>query len=133
MRIPSNLIVIAIIILSFSAGLAAEDTSNISIQQAVICMDVIDRTPIGTGDIFTKEIPKLYCFSKVVGAQKPTTITHLWYLNGLLQSKVVLPVKSASWRTWSSLNITSEKTGEWMVEIVSEDGVALASIIFIVK
>lgn len=134
MRIPSSLIAIATILLSFSIGLAAEKpTSGISIQEGVICLDIVDRTPIGTGDIFTKEISKLFCFNKVVGAQKPTTITHLWYLNGLLQSKVSLSVNSASWRTWSSVTMSPEKAGEWMVEIVSEDGVVLESIIFLVK
>jgi hypothetical protein len=134
MRIPSSLTITVIILLSFSIAPAAEkNTSGISIQQGVICLDIVDRNPIGTGDIFTKEISKLFCFTKIVGAQNPTTVTHIWYLNGLLQSKVVLPVNSASWRTWSSVKMSPEKTGEWMVEVVSEDGVALESIIFLVK
>ena len=106
---------------------------ELSIEQGVICQDIVNRVPVGTGDIFPKEVPKLFCFTKVLGAQTPTTITHIWYQNGILQSKVKLDVKSASWRTWSSMEMSAKKVGEWMVEIVSEDGVALESIIFIVR
>ncbi len=109
------------------------EAGELSIEEGVICQEIINRVPVGTGDIFPKEVPKLYCFTKVVGAQKPTTITHIWYHNGMLQSKINLPVNSSSWRTWSSLDISPQKVGEWMVEVVSEDGVALESIIFIVR
>lgn len=132
--ILQKIVIIAIICLSFSTGLAQEtNTSGITIEKGVMCQDVVDRTPIGTGDIFPKDTQKLYCFTKVVGAQSQTTITHLWYQNGQLQSKVTLPVNSASWRTWSSLEMFPERAGEWMVEVVSEQGIALDNIIFLVR
>lgn len=133
-KIAFQFVMITMISLSVSLGLAAENNeSPISVQDGVICQDVVDRVPVGTGDLFPKETPKLYCFTKVVGARHPTSITHLWYNKGLLQSKVRLEVNSAAWRTWSSLEMSPEKVGEWMVEVVSEDGVALESIIFMVK
>ena len=124
-----------ILFLSFSIGYAKEPTAGeLSVQKSAICLDVIERAPVGAGNIFPKNVPNLFCFTKIIGAEKPTSITHIWYQNGLLKSKVRLPVKSASWRTWSSLALTPDKAGgEWMVEVVSEDGVALDSIIFIVK
>ena len=119
---------------SYSLAEAEEKKSSLlSIQEGVMCLDVVDRVPVGTGDIFPKEVPKLFCFTKVLGAQTPTTITHIWYHNGALESKVTLPVNSVSWRTWSSLMMTPEKAGEWMVEIVTEDGIALESIIFLIR
>ncbi len=119
---------------SCSFAIAEENKRNqVSIKEGVICLDVVDRVPVGTGDIFPKEVPKLFCFTKVVGSQSPTTITHIWYHNGVLQSKVTLPVNSASWRTWSSMEMSPEKAGEWLVEIVTENGIALESIIFLVR
>jgi len=117
-----------------SIGLAQEKTAGeLSVEKGVICLDVIDRVPVGAGDIFPKDVPRLFCFTKIIGAKTPTSVTHLWYQNGLLKAKVSLPVNSASWRTWSSSEMSSEKTGNWLVEVVSEDGVALDSIVFIVK
>ena len=130
-----KIITVGILFLSFSIGYAKEPTAGeLSVQKSAICLDVIERAPVGAGNIFPKNVPNLFCFTKIIGAEKPTSITHIWYQNGLLKSKVRLPVKSASWRTWSSLALTPDKAGgEWMVEVVSEDGVALDSIIFIVK
>ena len=130
-----KIITVGILFLSFSTGDAQEPTTgDLTVQNSAICLDVIDRAPVGAGNIFPKNVPKLFCFTKILGAEKPTSVTHIWYQNGLLKSKVRLPVKSASWRTWSSMALTPDKaSGEWMVEIVSEDGVALDSIIFIIK
>ena len=130
-----KIITVGILFLSFSIGYAQEPTTgDLSVQESAICLDVIDRAPVGAGNIFPKNVPKLFCFTKIVGADKPTSVTHMWYHNGLLKSKVKLPVKSASWRTWSAMTLTPDNAGgEWMVEIISEDGVALDSLIFIIK
>jgi hypothetical protein len=130
-----KIITAGILFLSLSIGYAQEPTAgDLSVQNSAICLDVINRKPVGASNIFPKNAPKLFCFTKIVGAEKPTSVTHIWYQNGLLKAKVKLPVKSAGWRTWSSMALTPDKaSGEWMVEIVSEDGVALDSIIFIVK
>jgi hypothetical protein len=75
----------------------------------------------------------VYCFFKVVGAVDPTQITVNWYYQGSLKSSLKLPVNSAGWRTWSSKSISPEWTGEWMVEILAEDGAPLESIIFFIE
>ena len=106
---------------------------GIHIEDAAICQNIVDRKPIGTGDVFAKEISKVFCFCRVVGATTPTQITFNWYHQGSLKSTVKLPVESASWRTWSSKAMSSELTGEWMVEILAEDGAPLESIIFFIQ
>jgi hypothetical protein len=131
--IQSTVIVIIVCLFS-STGLAQEKTAGeLSAEKGVICLDVIDREPIGAGDIFPKEVPRLFCFTKIVGAEIPTSVTHLWYQNGMLKAKVSLPVNSVSWRTWSSMEMSPDKIGHWLVEVISEDGVALDSIVFIIK
>ena len=32
---------------------------GISIQDAVVCQDVVERTPVGSGDVFAKETSKV--------------------------------------------------------------------------
>ncbi|MCP4746546.1 MAG: DUF2914 domain-containing protein [Desulfobacteraceae bacterium] len=106
---------------------------DLTIQGAVVCEKVMNRNPVGSSDIFSAKNEKLFCFTQVVGAITDTYITHNWYYQGSLQSSVELPVRSSNWRTWSSKIITPELTGEWMVEILSEEGSPLENIVFFVQ
>jgi hypothetical protein len=106
--------------------------SDVHLAEAVVCQDVIDRAPVGSGDVFAKEVPKVYCFTRVVGAEG-TQLTHNWYYRGSLKASVKLNVRSSDYRTWSSKTMLPEWTGEWMVEILSADGKPLESIIFFLK
>jgi len=129
--LTSMLIMLALIPLNLTAQ---ENTdSSIQLEQAVICRSIEDRAPIASASVFSDSVGQLYCFTKVVGATTDTTIIHHWYLNGKLKASVTLPVRSASWRTWSSKKITPGETGDWMVEVVTEDGNALESILFLVQ
>lgn len=105
----------------------------IQIEDAVVCQDVVDRAPVGSGEVMAKESERVYCFTRVVGAVGDTQITHNWYYKGALKASVVLNVRSSNWRTWSSKTMKPEWVGEWMVEILSEDGTPLESIIFFVQ
>ena len=86
--------------------------------EAVVCRDVVDRKPVGSDTIFPDSVEKLYCFSKILGAKTPTTISHVWYYGNAEMFRISLPVKSASWRTYSLKNIRSHETGSWHVEIL---------------
>ena len=111
----------------------AAPEASVQIQDAVVCQDVVDRNPVGSGDVFAKETPKVFCFCRVVGAQGEAKITHNWYFKGTLKASVELNVRSDNWRTWSSKTIDPTLTGEWMVEILSEKGTPLESIIFFIQ
>ena len=110
-----------------------DEQPAIQIEDAVVCQEVIDRAPIGSGDVFPKETARVFCFSRVVGAEGETQITHNWYYKGALKASVVLNVRSSNWRTWSAKTLTPEWVGEWMVEILSADGTPLESLIFFVQ
>ncbi len=125
------LIMIALIPLNLSAQENAD--SSLQLAEAVICRSIEDRTPIASASVFSDSVGQLFCFTKVVGATTDTAIIHHWYLNGKLKASVTLPVRSASWRTWSSKKISPGDTGDWMVEVVTEDGNALESILFLIQ
>lgn len=114
------------------AATVEQQTGNM-IQDAVVCQDVVDRAPVGSGDVFAKETSKVYCFCRVVGVEGESSVTHNWYYKGTLKASVKLPVRSINWRTWSSKSMSPEWTGEWMVEILSADGSPLESIIFFIQ
>jgi len=53
---------------------------TVSLAQAVICQDVVDRTPVGSGDAFPAGTERLFCFTRIEGVQGETEITHNWLL-----------------------------------------------------
>ena len=115
-------------------GLGQERSpAAIRLEQIVICQNVVNRSPVGVGDVFPKEVKRLYCFTRLISSQGDTEVTHNWYYQGKLKASIVLPVKSKKWRTWSSKTILAEWTGEWMVEILNQDSVPLESVIFVVR
>jgi hypothetical protein len=116
-----------------AAEAAFAESSGIKIEDAAVCQEVVDREPVGISDLFAKEKFQLYCYCRVVGAEPGTEITHNWYHKGNLKASVKLNVRSSDYRTWSSKTILPQWTGEWMVEILSEDGLPLESIIFSVQ
>jgi hypothetical protein len=120
-----------IILFALASPVAAE--TDLRIESAVICRDVVDREPIGAGDVFPFDVTKLFCFTRIVGAEQDTEVTHNWYFDGKMVSSVTLAVRSANWRTYSSKKISLEQTGEWMVEILSGSGTPLMKLVFSVQ
>ena len=119
---------------SFCDETVKDATANqLGLEVLAICRDVVDRTPLGSGSVFTVSVGKLFCFTKVVGAQTDTKIIHNWFRNGKLKTSITLPVKSASWRTWSAKEIHPKDAGDWMVEVLSETGAPIESILFFIE
>ena len=107
--------------------------SGMTVETIAVCQDVVQREPVGAGDVFPREIGKLYCFTRIQSASGNTEITHNWYYQGMLKASVVLPVKGHRWRTWSAKTIRADWTGEWMVEVLDARGQALESVVFVVR
>ncbi|WP_319407983.1 DUF2914 domain-containing protein [uncultured Desulfosarcina sp.] len=119
-----------ILVLVFVTGAMAQE---ITVAQAVVCREIVDRMPVGSGDVIPVGTERVFCFTQIGGAQGETEITHNWYYQGALKASVVLPVRNSPWRTWSSKTLLPEWTGEWMVEVLSKEGTPLESIIFFVQ
>ena len=124
------LLIVMAVWLAAASAVAAEE---ISVAEAVVCQEVVDRMPVGSGDVIPAGTERVFCFTRITGAQAETEVTHNWYYQGTLKASVVLPVRNANWRTWSSKALLPEWKGEWMVEILSQGGAPLESIIFFVQ
>lgn len=114
-----------------SAAEMAEDTTAVEAEESAlvlediaICKAVEDREPEGIGTVFPDDLDKMFCFTKIGGAQDTTYVTHVWYFGDKEIVKVNLPIKSVSWRTWSS-KMVDMGLGKGYVEIVAEDGTVL--------
>lgn len=117
-----------------SANLPAEVMQPvIAIRDGVIATTVENRLPQGVGEQFPATVGMLYCFTAVSGAEADTSISHTWYYQDKKMAQVVLSVRSALWRTWSSKTILPEWKGDWKVAVTAEDGVLLATIPFTIE
>lgn len=115
---------------SMSAQHAESDL--LEIAYGAVCRNVVQHEPVGVDTSFPMSVDRLYCFTKVTGAAKPTEITHIWYHGAKERARVSLAVRSASWRTYSSKLIMSNEVGEWHVDVVDAEGNFLASLPFVV-
>ena len=102
----------------------AKQQPALVLEEIHICTAVEDRQPSGVGTVFPDNLDKLYCFTKIAGAEQPTNVYHVWYFGNVEIARVQLPVKAKSWRTWSSKKLHM-LLGSGHVEVVSESGAIL--------
>ena len=111
-----------ILIVFFLSSMIFAQDGNLSIAEFVFCEKVDSLNPVNVDTVFYNTIEKVCCFTKVKGAEDTTRISHVWYYNNEEMANVELPVRSMSWRTWSSKQILPEWTGLWRVDIVNAAG-----------
>lgn len=88
------------------------------VSEAAITTGIKDRRPVDVNETFPASTGRLYCFTELTGASPDETVTHVWYREGKEMARVKLPVRSSSWRTWSSKTLLPEWSGKWKVEIL---------------
>jgi hypothetical protein len=99
----------------------AQEQPALVLEEIQICTAVEDRQPSGVGTVFPDDLDKIYCFTKIGGAEDTTYVHHIWYFGDDEIARVKLPIKAISWRTWSSKKLNM-LLGNGHVEIVSESG-----------
>ena len=98
---------------------------------AVICENVANLEPIGTAESFPVSVGELKCFTRIIGAHEPTTVTHVWYFGMTERGRVDLVIKGSRWRTYSSKKIQAHEVGSWRVEVIDTEGTVLKVVQFI--
>lgn len=104
--------------------------SNVKVAEGVITTQIVERAPVDELENYPAQKGQLFCFTKLVGAEGETSVTHVWLYQDKEMARVTLPVRSASWRTYSSKNILPEWSGEWKVQVLDEAGEEVAVIPF---
>lgn len=113
-------VVLITLLVLFLASQAFAGT--VSVAEGVITTLIADRAPVDEIASYPAQKGKLYCFTRIVGAEGETQVTHVWLYQDKEMARVTLPVRSASWRTHSSKNILPAWSGEWKVQILDESG-----------
>jgi hypothetical protein len=116
--------------LSVATPSFAQGAGSLSVAEATICIDVVDRTCQGADVGFSSNVGRLFCLTKIVGADGLTKITHVWYYKETERARVDLKVQSASWRTYSSKIIQHHEMGPWRVDVLGPDGTLLKAVEF---
>lgn len=115
------------------AGACAGSEDGLRVEQMEFCAAVRDRAPVGAAGAFPSDIARVYCFTKIAGAQDTTTVEHVWYFKDSEMSRVSLDVRSASWRTWSTKRMAPQWKGTWRVDVVESDTTVVATKEFVLE
>ena len=107
---------------SFSLAFDSEEAGRLQIIDGAICLKISSLKCLGSNTQFPSDVGKLYCFTRIVGALNPISVTHVWYFGLRERLRVNLAVKSANWRTYSSKTIRPQEIGYWSVEILGPLG-----------
>ena len=110
---------------SFSSALDSKEAGRLQIIDGTICLKISSLKCLGSNTQFPSDVGKLYCFTRIVGALNPISVTHVWYFGVKERWRVSLAVKSSDWRSYSSKTIRPQEIGDWSVEILGPRGEAL--------
>ena len=105
----------------------------VEVVDAVITTAIVDREPVDSVEAFPIQNGKLYCFTRIIGAEDSTVVYHVWYREEQLMSRVELPVNSPDWRTWSAKRFLEDWPGNWHVEIQDANGNRLRKVDFLLR
>lgn len=125
--------VLLFLVLGMAVGASA---TEMTLVNSGVCTGVMDHAAVGVGDVFSADVGKLFCFTRV---QCPFVegsdqfVEHVWYFNNVERARVKLPVRSANWGTYSSKLIQSFEIGDWRVEVLDPNGEAVSVFQFYVK
>lgn len=111
---------------------AEPKAAGAAVADAKLGTGVVDREPEGVAESFKSDVGKVYCWTRVTGAEG-SEITHVWYKGEEKMGEVKLSVKYPSMRTWSAKTIPADGKGDWRVDVVAADGTVLKSLQFKVE
>jgi len=103
--------------------------ADVTVSRAEFVRDVQSREPVGIARHMNSAADVRYFYSVIAGAQRPLTIIHYWFADGLPLTVEELPVgPSERWRTWSAKGSATSGASRWEVLVVEkESGCILAS------
>ena len=101
------LVVLLVTILPVSTPGLAQSAGPLQVAAAAVCRDVVNREPVDAGTNFPLSVGKLSCFTKVIGVEGSSEITHVWYLGDQERFRVDLAANLLTWRTFSTKAIGS--------------------------
>lgn len=119
-----------VFVLAFCSVSSAQ---RLSVVDAAVTTAIEDQMPVDRVESYPADYGKLYCFTRIVGAEEATQIIHVWSYLDQEMARVPLKVGSADWRTFSSKRFLPQWSGEWKVTVLDEEQNIIATIPFLLE
>ncbi|MEE4255049.1 MAG: DUF2914 domain-containing protein [Desulfuromusa sp.] len=120
-----------LLILTFTALTSSfAQAADLRVADGTITSAIKNQLPVDRIESYRADFGKLYCFTRIVGAQEDTEVTHVWYYQDAELARVTLPVKSSDWRTYSSKRFLPQWAGRWKVVVLDGEGDEIATVPF---
>jgi hypothetical protein len=120
-----------LLILTFTALTSSfAQAADLRVVDGTITSAIKNQLPVDRIESYRADFGKLYCFTRIVGAQEDTEVTHVWYYQDAELARVTLPVKSSDWRTYSSKRFLPQWAGRWKVVVLDGEGDEIATVPF---
>ncbi|HWI40724.1 MAG TPA: DUF2914 domain-containing protein [Verrucomicrobiae bacterium] len=99
------------------------------VTELTVTTRVVKGKPVDSVRSISSSSPRtLYCFTRVARTEETeTVIRHVWYRDDEKVAESELPVRGASWRTYSKKLIPAKSAGKWRVEVLDASGTLLKS------
>ncbi len=107
--------------------------AELRVADDTVTTAVEEQMPVDQVETYPADYGKLYYFTRILGAYEPTEVTHVWQYQGQEMARIVLPVRSVDWRTYSSKRFLPQWTGEWRVLVLDAQGQELADQRFVLE
>ncbi len=103
---------------------------DLVVQDLILSHGVYEREPADIAKSFEPSDERAYAFARISNAGPLTNVSFVWHYGSNIHAIVDLNVgTSQGWRTWSSAKL---KSGDWRIELVTEEGEVLAERAFTV-
>lgn len=122
-----------LLIVVVGLGVSFVRAADLRVADGTITSAIKDQMPVDQIKSYSADYGKLYCFTRIVGAQEDTDVTHVWYYQDDELARVTLPIRSSDWRTYSSKRFLPEWVGEWRVVILDGKQNEIATIPFLLE
>ncbi|WP_425429688.1 DUF2914 domain-containing protein [Desulfuromusa kysingii] len=124
---------ISIILVFIGTTLSFAQADSLRVADGTITSAIENQLPVDRIESYRADFGKLFCFTRIIGAQKDTEVTHVWYYQDAELARVTLPVRSSDWRTYSSKRFLPQWAGQWRVVILDGGGNEIAAIPFMLE
>lgn len=113
--------------------LSSAALAEVRVDDAVITTAIEGQMPVDKIEVYPADYGKLFCFTRIVGAEQETSVTHVWYYQDNEMARVDLAIGSADWRTYSSKRFLPQWAGQWRVVVLARDGRELTTVSFVLE
>jgi len=124
-------LLLLLVILLLNASLVGAVTLHIG--DGAITTAIENQMPVDRVNYFAADFGKLYCFTRIIGAEVNTEITHVWYYQENEMARVTLAIGSGDWRTYSSKRFLPQWAGAWEVVVLDAAGDRIGMIPFVLE